>query len=158
MNYRLLKHPDDGDIPSILSVYRLPSVSRFISIDEERYWQYVTSTENVCFFKVFDSNRLVATVHTERFDPIMYMSIVVFPQHQNNGIGTRILNDIQTGKLGLAFEKIQVSIDRKNSASIKLFEAAGFVQTAEDGELLEYEYARSQTPMKGSHYEKSPPV
>ena len=158
MNYRLMKRPDDGDIPYILSVYMLPSVSRFVSIDEERYWQYVTSTENVCFFKVFESNQLVATVHTERFGHLMYMSIVVFPKYQNNRIGTRILNDIQTGKLGTAFEKIQVSIDRNNIPSIKLFEAAGFVQTAEDGELLEYEYTRSQPLKKGSHHEKSAPI
>ena len=39
MIYRLIKDLDDEDIPTILSVYRQPSISRFISIDEENYWK-----------------------------------------------------------------------------------------------------------------------
>ena len=52
MTYRLVKKLDDEDIPAILSVYKQPSISRFISIDEENYWKYITSTDNVYFYKI----------------------------------------------------------------------------------------------------------
>ena len=48
--------------------------------------------------------------------------------------------DIQTGIFKLYFTQIQVSIDEKNSASIKLFEKSGFECIGKDEELLEYAY------------------
>ena len=143
MTYQLIKSHIDKDIPIILSIYRLPSVARFVSINEENYWQYVTSTDNVWFYKVFKNDCLVATIHLELPERVLYMDIVVFPQYQRKGIGSKILNDIGKGKLGLDFDKIQVSIDESNIASIKLFEAAGFVCVAKDEELLEYEYVKN---------------
>lgn len=53
-----------------------------------------------------------------------------------------MLKDIQAGKFELDFDKIQVSIDEKNTASIKLFESAGFVCVGKNTELLEYEYSK----------------
>ena len=47
MIYRLLKNHDDKYIPIILSAYKHPLVSRFIGIDEENYWKYVTSTGKI---------------------------------------------------------------------------------------------------------------
>lgn len=52
MTYRLLKKTDDEDIPLILSVYKQPLISQFISIDAENYWKYITSTDNVYFNKI----------------------------------------------------------------------------------------------------------
>ena len=49
MIYRLIKNLDDEDIPIILSAYKQPSISQFISIDEENYWKYITSSDNVYF-------------------------------------------------------------------------------------------------------------
>ena len=121
MTYCLLKKADDADIPLILSVYKQPSVSQFISIDEENYWKYITSTDNVYFYKIYKNDILVATIHLELVDRVLYMSVVVFPEHQKQGIATTILKDIQAGKFELDFDKIQVSIDEKNTASIKLF-------------------------------------
>ena len=143
MTYQLMKSHIDDDIPIILQIYRLPSITQFISINEQNYWQYVTSTENVWFYKVFEKDCLVATIHLELPERVLYMDIVVFPQYQRKGIGSKILNDIGKGKLGLDFDKIQVSIDESNIASIKLFEAAGFVCVAKDEELLEYEYVKN---------------
>ena len=140
MTYRLLKKVDDEDIPIILSVYMQPSVSRFIDIDKENYWKYVTGTDNVYFYKVFQDDVLVATIHLELVDRVLYMSIVVFPKYQKQGIATTIIKDIQTGMFGLAFTSIQVSIDEKNSASIKLFEKSGFECIGKEEELLEYAY------------------
>ena len=143
MIYRLIKDLDDEDIPTILSVYRQPSISRFISIDEENYWKYITSTDNVYFYKIYRDDILLATIHLELVDCVLYMSVVVFPEYQKQGIAKTILNDIKAGRLEIDFIKIQVSIDEKNIASLKLFESAGFVCVGKDEELLEYEYSKS---------------
>ena len=140
MIYRLIKDLNDEDIPTTLSVYRQPSISRFISIDTENYWKYIASTDNVYFYKIYKNDILVATIQLELVDRVLYMSVVVFPEHQKQGIATTILKDIQAGKFGLDFNKIQVSIDEKNIASLKLFESVGFICVNKDEELLEYEY------------------
>ena len=142
MTYCLLKKADDEDIPLILSVYKQPSISQFISIDEENYWKYITSTDNVYFYKIYKDDILVSTIHLELDNCVLYMSVVVFPEHQKQGIATTILKDIQEGKLELDFDKIQVSIDEKNTASLKLFESVGFICVNKDEELLEYECSK----------------
>lgn len=140
MTYRLLKKADDVDVPLILSVYKQPSISKFIGIDEKNYWKYITSTDNVYFYKIYKDGVLAATIHLELCNHILYMSIVVFPEYQKQGIATTLLKDIQTRKFELDFTKIQASIDEENIASIKLFEKCGFVCIGKDEELLEYAY------------------
>lgn len=142
MIYRLMTQQDDTDIPYLLSIYKLPNISCYISIDEENYWPYVTMTENVYYYKVYKNSCLVATIHCELQNRILFMSIMVIPEHQKEGIGTKILNDIQHGQLQLDFDKIEVSIDETNVASIKLFEKMGFGYVSKDGELLEYVYLK----------------
>ena len=142
MTYCLLKKADDADIPLILSVYKQPLISQFISIDEENYWKYITDTDNVYFYKIYKDDILVSAIHLELDNCVLYMSVVVFPEHQKQGIATTIVKDIQAGKFELDFDKIQVSIDEKNTASIKLFESAKFVCVGKDTELLEYEYSK----------------
>lgn len=139
MNYYLLTNQNDTLIPTILSVYKLPSVATFISIDETNYWQYVTSTNNVWFYKIFEQDCLVATIHLELSDRVLYMDVVVFPEYQKKGIATKIIYDVQNGKLGIDCDKIRISIDENNIASIRLFENAGFLCIGKDEELLEYE-------------------
>ena len=143
MTYCLLKKADDEDIPLILSVYKQPLISKFISIDEENYWKYITDTDNVYFYKIYKDDILVSTIHLELDNCVLHMSVVVFPEHQKQGIATTILKDIQAGKLELDFDKIQVSIDEKNTASLKLFESVGFICVNKDEELLEYEYRKN---------------
>ena len=142
MIYRLIKDLNDEDIPTILSVYKQPSISRFISIDEENYWKYITSTDNVYFYKIYKDDILVATIHLELVDRVLYLSVVVFPKYQSQEIATIIVKDIQAGELELDFLKIQVSIDEKNTSSLKLFESVGFICVNKDEELLEYEYSK----------------
>ena len=143
MIYRLIKNLDDEDIPIILSAYKQPQISQFISIDEENYWKYITSSENVYFYKIYKDDILASTIHLELDNRVLYMSVVVFPEFQKQGIATTILKDIQSGKTGLDFDKIQVSVDEKNTASLKLFESAGFICVDKDEELLEYEYRKN---------------
>ena len=143
MNYHLLTNQNDVHIPMILSLYKTPCVAQFINIDETNYWKYVTNTENVWFYKIYEDDRLVATIHLELNERVLYMDVVVFPEYQKRGIAIKILRDIQNGKLGIDFTKIQVSIDERNNASIRLLEKAGFVCVSKDGELLEYVYIKN---------------
>ena len=143
MNYRLLTDPNDPLIPTILSAYRSPSVAQFISIDEINYWNYVTGTGNVWFYKIFENECLIATIHFELVDRVLYMDVVVFPEYQKRGFATEMLKDIQAGRFPIEFTKIQVSIDEANVASIKLFENAGFAYISRDEALLEYVYIKT---------------
>lgn len=143
MIYRLIKEFSDEDIFSVLSNYRQPSVSQFISINEDTYWEYVTGTDNVYFYTIYVNDVLAGTVHLELADKVLYMSIVVFPEYQNQGVATTVLKDIQSGKFALDFTKIQVSVYEKNIYSLKLFKKVGFVCVAKNDELLEYEYINS---------------
>jgi len=144
MKYILLTSQNDSLIPTIESVYKLPSVAQFISIDETNYWEYVTSTDNVWFYKIFEEDCLISTIHLELDESVLHMDVIVFPEYQKRGIATQILRDIQNGKLSIAFTKIQVSIDDKNIASVRLFENADFVCISKDEELLEYVYNKNE--------------
>lgn len=169
MNYIQITSERDKDIPYLLSVHKRPEISRFISIDEENYFYYVTTSESVFYFKVFmddlcysngadavedkvgeielisskahrgnTEEKLAATVHCELNDGILYMSIMVIPGFQNQGVGTEILHDIQNGVLALPFTHIKVSIDKCNMASLRLFRKMGFHDISEDEELMDF--------------------
>lgn len=137
MNYIQITSENDNDIPYLSSIHKIPEISHFISINEENYFHYVTTTENVFYFKVYKNDDLVGTVHCELFDKMLYMSILVIPIFQKRGIGTAILYDIQNGVLPLSYTHIKVSIDKFNSSSLRLFEKMGFTKTSEDEDLID---------------------
>lgn len=134
---------DDADIAQILAVYDLPEIARHIAIGE-RYFDYVTGNENVYFFKINDENGLIGTIHLETQKETLYLSVVVFPQYQNAGYGTKILTDIQKDVFGLGYERIEVSIDEANIASIGLFEKVGFTFVSQEDELKNYVWRKEQ--------------
>ena len=140
MVYQRLIDANDTDILQLCCVMDLPNISRFISYDKEKYWQYVTSTNSVFYYKVYKRNSLVGAIHLEVNDKILYMSILVFPEYQNQKIGSDIIRDIQDRKLPIDFERIEVSIDKTNIASIRLFEKMNFKLFAKEKELFTYIY------------------
>lgn len=140
MKYIQITSTRDADIPFLLSIHRLPEISRFISINEKKYFKYVTKTENVFYYKVFDAQRLIASVHCELSDTTLYLSLLVIPDFQNQGIGTAILSDIKNGVLPISFKKIYVSIDEDNFASLQLFKKAGFSQISKEDKLINFFY------------------
>lgn len=142
MIYQQMTHEDDRDIPYLRSIYKLPEIARYISIDEKQYWHYVTTTSNVFYYKAYIDGCLAAATHCELSDNTLYMDIMVIPQYQKKGIGADILRDIQNGKLVRDFEKIEVSIDESNIASIKLFEKMNFNYVSKEDELLTYVWLR----------------
>lgn len=143
MIYKRIDNVNDPDIPYLIEILKLPGISRFISIDENNYWDYITKTKNVFYFKVLENGNLVAAIHCEIFSRTLYMDIMVIPACQRKGLATTILKDIQSGKLPLDFDKIEVAIDELNTASIKLFEKMNFEFVSKEDELLNYVFVKS---------------
>lgn len=142
MTYSLLASLKDTDIPQLLSIHLLPEVSHFIDINEKKYFKYVTKTENVFYYKISENDKLIGSVHCEIADKTLYVSLLVFPEFQNNGYGTKIIKDIINGVLPLDFDTIEVSIDKTNLPSLRLFEKVGFVKASVDGGLINYTYTK----------------
>ena len=143
MIYKRIDNANDPDISYLDEILNLPEISRFINVDKNNYWAYVTNTENVFYFKVFENDVLVAATHCEISNRTLSMDIMVIPTYQRKGVATTILNDIQSGTLLLDFDKIEVSIDKSNAASIKLFEKMNFKFVSMEDELLNYVYAKN---------------
>lgn len=144
LTYKRLLTEEDIDIPYLRKIYQLPEIARYISISEN-YFHYVTKTEDVFYYKVYDNDRFVGSIHLERQDAILYMDILVFPDIQRMGIGRNIVKDIQKDRFGLNYEKIEISIDETNIASINLFEGAGFIRVSKEDELINFVYQRRKT-------------
>ncbi len=144
MNYSQITCEDDRDIPYLHSIYKLPEIARYISIDDKNYWRYVTTAEDVFFYKVYDGDSLVGAIHCELSNQALYMDITVIPQYPKKGIGTHILQDILMGKLPLDFDRIEVSIDASNTASVMLFEKMNFHFVGKEDELLTYVFLRQR--------------
>lgn len=138
MKYIQITSEKDNDIPYLISIHKIPEISHFISINEENYFHYVTTTENVFYFKVYKNDDLVGTVHCELFDKMLCMSILVIPIFHKRGIGTAILYDIQNGVLPLTYTHIKVSIDKFNSSSLRLFKKMDFTRISEEGDLIDF--------------------
>ncbi|MBQ8002272.1 MAG: GNAT family N-acetyltransferase, partial [Clostridia bacterium] len=81
-------------------------------------------------------------IHLEKQGTVLFMDILVFPEFQRTGLGTKIIKDIQNDIFGLDYERIEISIDERNTASLKLFENVGFIPVSKDGELINYFYER----------------
>ena len=139
MKYIRMTDTADSDIPVLNPIHLLPEVSKFISISEN-YWNYVTSEENVPYYKIFSENTLVGTVHTEFDVNTLYLSVLVFPEHQNKGYGTAVIRDVKSGVLPHKFNRIEISVATDNTASIRLFEKCGFVCVSQKEDLLNYVY------------------
>lgn len=137
--YKRVTSVSDPDIPYMLKMYNHPDISCFISVSDN-YFNYVTHTEKVYFYKVYQYDKLIGAIHLEMFAETLYMDILIFPKFQRNGLGTKIVKDLQADALKLNYHKIQVSIDEKNKASIKTFERSGFIFIHREGELLNYIY------------------
>ena len=140
MNYQRITGTDDPDIPYLTEILHLPEISRYLSIDDDHYWSYVTSSENVRYYKAYDGGSLVGAVHLETDQKTLYMDIMVMPDYQRRGMGTKILGDILGGKFPISFDTVEVSVDERNAASIRLFEKMGFLRVSQDDELINYRY------------------
>lgn len=136
----LLEGADDEELEIIKKNYDKPSIERFVAVDKDNFWDYVTETENVYFYKLYKDGSLAGTVQCELSDKILYLAVVVFPEFQNKKIGTDALKYVIDGKTGLEFNEIQVSVDEKNTASLHLFQKVGFTCICQEDELVDLQY------------------
>ena len=141
--YTRLTQTDDTDIAQIAAIYHLPDIARYITIGEQ-YFDYITGNENVYFYKVYRENTLIGTVHFETQENTLFLSVVVSPEFQNAGYGTKILTDIKKDVFGLGYKRIEVSIDEANIASIRLFEKGGFAFVSQEDELKNYVWRKGE--------------
>lgn len=139
--YMRILSEDDVDIPQLLKIYQLPSISQFLSISDN-YFHYVTNTESVYFYKVYEKEKLIGTIHLEKDEKLLYMDILIFPEFQRMGFATRVIKDIQNDIFGHNYDRIEISIDESNIASLKLFENAGFTFVSKEDELLNFVYEK----------------
>ena len=140
MTYTLLNSLKDPDIPRLLEIHSLPEIQCFIDINIKKYFKYVVKSENVFYYKIYDEGILVGSVHWELVGKTMYLSLLIFPEYQNNGYGTKTLEDIINKKFPLDFETIEVSINNDNFPSLHLFEKFGFIRTSVDVGLINYTF------------------
>lgn len=147
LRYIRIASEDDIDVSKLIKIYRLPEVSQFISISDN-YFHYVTNTENVYFYKIVQNETLVGAMHLEKCDDVLYMDVLILPEFQKTGLGTRVVKDIQNDTFGLGYRKIEISIDESNIASIKLFEKIGFVFSSKEDELISYVYQKESVNKK----------
>ena len=141
LTYKRMILEDDVDIPELTAIYQIPEISRYISI-ADNYFRYVTNSEEVYFYKVYENNKLIGSTHLERHGTVLFMDILVFPEFQRMGLGTQIVKDIQNNIIGLDYERIEISVDEKNTASLRLFENAGFIRLLKEDELINFVYYR----------------
>ena len=141
MDYQKITNLCDPDIPQLMETLRLPEISRYISIDERNFWNYITTNPAVHYFKAFRDGKLVGALDCELQGKKLYLSVMVLPEHQKQGFGTQMLQDLLSGKL-LSFDAAEAYIEEENAPSVKLFEKMGFVPKFRDGKLIIYTYSR----------------
>lgn len=141
--YSRILFEHDSDISSLSKIYQMPKVKKYISISEN-YWHYISNTDNVYFYKIYENNTLIGAIHLEKQNHTLFMDILVFPDYQRLGFGTKTVKDIQNDIFNLQYNDIQISIDKTNTASIKLFENAEFEYLSQDNELLNCIYRKNK--------------
>ena len=141
LTYEQMHDENDITIPKLKEIYRLPEVSRYLNISDN-YFCYVTKTYGVYFYKVWNKDELIGAIHLELNENLLYMDILIFPKFQRKGFATKVIEDIQNDIFKLNYNKIEISIDETNSASLKLFENAGFTRTSKDDELINLVYQK----------------
>ena len=139
--YEQVLDENDIAIPELKAIYQLPEVSRYLSIGDN-YFCYVTKTSGVYFYKVCNKAELIGAIHLELNENLLYMDILIFPKFQRKGFATKVIKDIQNDIFKLNYNRIEISIDETNSASLKLFENAGFIRMSKDDELINLAYQK----------------
>ena len=141
LTYEQMLDENDTAIPELKAIYQLPEVSRYLHMGDQ-YFSYVTNTSGVYFYKVWNQDDLIGAIHLELNENLLYMDILIFPKFQRKGFATKVIEDIQHDIFKLNYNRIEISIDETNLASLKLFENAGFTRMSKDDELINLVYQK----------------
>ncbi len=139
--YTRLCSDNDIDIAELIEIHQLPEVASYIHLSDN-YFHYVSSTDGVYFYKIYHDNTFIGSIHLETQNSTLFMDVLVFPKYQRKGFGAKILKDLQDDIFELGYTSIEVSIDEKNTASLRLFESVGFTRTSQEDELVNFIYQR----------------
>ena len=144
LTYTRILSENDGDISQLL-IFRkryahcfLENGGKVVYIEMEQGYSTTAIVD-----KIYESKKLIGTIHLEKCEDLLYMDILIFPEYQRMGFATSVVSDIQNDTFGLNFKRIEIAIDESNTASIKLFERAGFSFVSKEDELLNYVYTHT---------------
>ena len=126
----------DKDSTRIMQIHNQPSVKKYIKISEQ-YFDYITTTEGVIYYKIIVDDLVVGGIHTETSNNVMFLSICIDEMHRCRKIAKTALTQLFE-VLPSTVKKIEVSIDIENIPSNSLFQKLGFTQTSRENELNTY--------------------
>lgn len=126
IDYVLLSKNDNYS--DLLKLHQTKEISEFIHVDLKNYFNYVTSTDNVYYYKMIKNNDIIGGIHCEIIDTVLHLSIFINPLFQNQGYGTKILNGLIKNKFNFNITEIIANIEYNNIKSINLFKKVGFVK------------------------------
>lgn len=124
----------DKDITDLKRIHASPSVAKYISISEN-YFNYVTNTDGVIYFKILWNNILTGGIHCEYADGTMFISICIDETYRRHGLAKAAINQLfltQTNDVDV----IEVNIAETNVPSLLLFQKLGFSQISKEDELI----------------------
>ena len=126
----------DSDLDELIRIHQEPSVYRYISISDN-YFNYVTETEGVCYYKIMTDGILAGGIHSEIHGKTMYLSICVDEKYRRLGIAEKSLKKLHS-IIPRTVKTIEVSIEETNIPSVRLFRKLGFQYSERDHELITY--------------------
>ena len=127
---------DDPDLDDLIRIHKEPSVSRYISISDN-YFNYITETEGVCYYKIITDGILAGGIHSEIHSKTMYLSVCIDEKYRRLGIAEKALKKI-ISIIPSTVKTIEVCIEETNMPSICLFQKLGFQFAGQDNELILY--------------------
>ncbi len=128
--------PHDHDLPKLIEIHRDPAAAKYISLSEN-YFDYVTSTKGVVYYKIIGDGEAVGGIHGEFGGDTLYLSVCVAADHRRRGIAETALRQL----FALAADHVktvEVSVDETNASSRRLFQKMGFDQIGKEDGLIRY--------------------
>lgn len=132
----------DTDLDELLRISREPSVLRYLSLSDN-YFNYVTETEGVYYYKIMVDGVPVGGIHGETDGNVLYLSVCVSEKYRRLGIAETSLMKY-FAMLPDTVKTIEVGIEETNIPSRCLFEKLGFRAAEWDQGLITYRKRVSQ--------------
>lgn len=125
----------DKDTAALAAILDSPSVRRYISV-APNYFDYVTGTADVVYYKILSDGVPVGGVHLETDGETCYLAVCVAEGYRRRGIAGSALR-LAESLLPEEVKTLEVSIDETNLPSLSLFEKLGYTsEEKEDGLIV----------------------
>lgn len=124
----------DNDLIDLMRIHSSSSVAKYISISDS-YFEYVTNSEDVAYYKIFANDMLVGGIHCEINNGTMYLSICIDELYRRRGIAETAIKKLLL-MLPNDIEDVEVNIENTNTPSLSLFKKIGFAIIGKEDELI----------------------